>query len=193
MSIEELLRKASKYLPEQDVEVVARAYQFALDAHEGQTRDSGEAYVQHPMAVGEILIDLEMDGVTIAAALLHDVIEDTETDRSVVDELFGSEVGVLVDGVTKLTKLAFRTRREQQIENLRKMFLAMATDIRVILIKLADRLHNMRTLRHLPVERQRKIAEETIEIYAPLAHRLGIWRVKWELEDLCLRYLQPQE
>jgi GTP pyrophosphokinase len=193
MDINDLLRKARRYLPPDDVKRVAEAYEFSCAAHKGQLRDSGEDYVQHPLAVADILLDLEMDGTAVVSGLLHDVLEDTDISAEDLQRRFGNDVVVLVDGVTKLTKLAFRTRREQQIENLRKMFLAMADDLRVIIIKLADRLHNMRTLRHLPVDRQKRMAEETLEIYAPLANRLGIWRIKWELEDLCLRYLQPQE
>ncbi|MFY9425202.1 MAG: HD domain-containing protein, partial [Bacillota bacterium] len=187
------MKKARRYLPPDQVRRIEDACEFAVAAHEGQLRDSGEEYIQHPIAVADILLELEMDATTVVAGLLHDVLEDTDTTREELASRFGDSVAVLVDGVTKLTKLAFLTRREQQIENLRKMFLAMARDVRVIIIKLADRLHNMRTLRHLPVDRQRRVAEETLEIFAPLANRLGIWRIKWELEDLCLRYLQPQE
>jgi GTP pyrophosphokinase len=187
------VKKARRYLPPDQVRRIEDACEFAVAAHEGQLRDSGEEYIQHPIAVADILLELEMDATTVVAGLLHDVLEDTDTTREELASRFGDSVAVLVDGVTKLTKLAFLTRREQQIENLRKMFLAMARDVRVIIIKLADRLHNMRTLRHLPVDRQRRVAEETLEIFAPLANRLGIWRIKWELEDLCLRYLQPQE
>lgn len=193
IQISSLVKKARKYLPPDQVKRVEDACEFAVAAHKGQLRDSGEEYVQHPLAVADILLDLEMDATAVVAGLLHDVLEDTDTTPEGLASRFDDSVVVLVDGVTKLTKLAFRTRREQQIENLRKMFLAMAHDVRVIIIKLADRLHNMRTLRHLPVDRQRRMAEETLEIYAPLANRLGIWRIKWELEDLCLRYLQPQE
>jgi len=193
IQISDLVKKAKKYLPPEHVHRIEEAYAFAAAAHKGQFRDSGEEYVQHPLAVADILLDLEMDVTAIVAGLLHDVLEDTNITWEELAKQFDSNVVALVEAVTKLTKLSFRTRREQQIENLRKMFLAMANDVRVVIIKLADRLHNMRTLRHLPVDRQKRMAEETLEIYAPLANRLGIWRIKWELEDLCLRYLQPQE
>ncbi|HHY97198.1 MAG TPA: bifunctional (p)ppGpp synthetase/guanosine-3',5'-bis(diphosphate) 3'-pyrophosphohydrolase [Firmicutes bacterium] len=168
-----------------------RAYWFAAKAHEGQYRDSGDSFIFHPLGVAEILAEMELDSTTIAAGLLHDVIEDTQTALDDIKAAFGDEIALLVDGVTKLSRFPFMTREQQQAENLRKMFLAMAKDIRVVLIRLADRLHNMRTLRHLPTERQKRISRETLEIFAPLAHRLGMWRVKWELEDLAFRYLQP--
>ncbi|MGQ9780003.1 MAG: RelA/SpoT family protein [Bacillota bacterium] len=172
-------------------ERVREAFVFAARAHQGQRRDSGEEYIQHPLEVAEILVEIGMDTTSLVAALLHDVVEDTTVGIAEIESRFGPEIALLVDGVTKLSRLSFRSTEEQQAENLRKMFLAMAKDIRVIVIKLADRLHNMRTLRHLPPERQQKIARETLEIYAPLAHRLGIWKIKWELEDLALRHLDP--
>ncbi|MCW2278058.1 RelA/SpoT family protein [Heliophilum fasciatum] len=175
-----------------DLEFVRRAYQYAEEAHSGQMRKSGEPYIFHPMACAFILAELELDVATIAAGLLHDVVEDTSVTIEEIERVFSPEVALLVDGVTKLSRLQFSSKQEQQVESLRKMFLAMAKDIRVILIKLADRLHNMRTLKHQTPEKQRKIAEETIELYAPLANRLGISRVKWELEDLSLRYLEPE-
>ncbi|MCL4351624.1 MAG: bifunctional (p)ppGpp synthetase/guanosine-3',5'-bis(diphosphate) 3'-pyrophosphohydrolase, partial [Firmicutes bacterium] len=165
---------------------------FAASAHQGQSRASGDPYVAHPLAVASILADLKMDAPTIIAALLHDIVEDTSYTLSDLEARFGSEVAQLVDGVTKLDRLEVRTREEEQAENLRKMLLAMAKDIRVILIKLADRLHNMRTLKHLTADRVRRIARETMDIYAPLANRLGIFRIKWELEDLAFQHLQPQ-
>jgi GTP pyrophosphokinase len=165
---------------------------MAAEAHQGQKRESGEEYIIHPLAVAQILYDLGMDTTSIIAALLHDVVEDTETGNEQIQKKFGKEVAVLVDGVTKLSRLAFQNKEEQQMENLRKMFLAMTQDLRVIIIKLADRLHNMRTLKPLPEERRRHIARETLEIYAPLTHRLGMWKIKWELEDLALRYLEPE-
>ncbi len=191
--IDEVLEQIKRYAPEGDVDGVRRAYEFAARAHAGQRRDSGDWYIFHPLRVAAILADLEMDVTTIAAGLLHDVIEDTPVTLDEIRAEFGHEVSLLVDGVTKLGRLPFMSREEQQAENLRKMFLAMAQDIRVVLIKLADRLHNMRTLGHLPWDRQARIARETLEIYAPLAHRLGMWRIKWELEDLALRYLEPGE
>ncbi|MBX5466477.1 MAG: bifunctional (p)ppGpp synthetase/guanosine-3',5'-bis(diphosphate) 3'-pyrophosphohydrolase [Firmicutes bacterium] len=175
-----------------DPDVIRRAVEFADAAHAGQTRASGEPFIAHPLAVAAILSDLRMDQQTIVAALLHDVVEDTAYTLADVENAFGPEIAELVDGVTKLDRLEVRSREEEQAENLRKMFLAMAKDIRVILIKLADRLHNMRTLRHLPPERARRIAEETMEIYAPLAHRLGIFHIKSELEDLAFQYLDPE-
>ncbi len=174
-----------------EAEQIMRALAFAQQAHRGQSRASGDPYVAHPLAVATILADLKMDAPTIVAALLHDVVEDTAYTLDDIEERFGSEVAQLVDGVTKLDRLEERTREEEQAENLRKMFLAMAKDIRVILIKLADRLHNMRTLKHLTQDRVHRIAKETMEIYAPLAHRLGIFRIKWELEDLAFQHLHP--
>jgi guanosine-3',5'-bis(diphosphate) 3'-pyrophosphohydrolase len=174
-----------------DAELVRRAYAFAREAHAGQRRVSGEDYIVHPVAVAGILSELDLDTPTIAAGLLHDVVEDTAVTLAQVREAFGAEIAELVDGATKLERLTVRTQAERQAENFRKMFLAMAKDIRVVLIKLADRLHNMRTLEHLDPARQRRMAEETLEIFAPLAHRLGIFRFKWELEDLALRYLDP--
>jgi len=180
------------YLTPHEREEVARAHTFAAHFHEGQLRQSGEPYIIHPEAVAEILADLEMDAVTLQAAFLHDVVEDTSAGLDEIGRTFGPDVATLVDGVTKLSLLEDRSQLEQEAENLRKMFLAMAQDVRVILIKLADRLHNLRTLKHLQPVRQRRIAQETLEIYAPLAHRLGIYRLKWELEDLSLRYLEPE-
>jgi len=172
---------------------VDKAYRFAEEAHRNQLRNSGEDYILHPLEVAQILVELEMDEATIAAALLHDVVEDTGFTIADIEKEFGSEVALLVDGVTKLGRIEYKSKMEQQVENLRKMFLAMAKDIRVILIKLADRLHNMRTLKYHSVQKQKEIAQETLEIFAPLANRLGIFRIKWELEDLSFRYLKPQE
>ena len=177
---------------EPDVDLICRAFNFAYELHEGQTRKSGEPYIAHPIAVASLLRDLGGDSVTIAAGFLHDVVEDTDVTSEEIESMFGVEVRLLVEGVTKLSKFNFSSTTERQAENFRRMFLAMATDIRVIIVKLADRLHNMRTLHHLKPEKQRRISQETREIFAPLANRLGIGRFKWELEDLCFKYLEPE-
>ncbi len=193
-TIDEIIEKVKEYNPSSDSDMLRRAYQLALQAHGDQKRDSGEPYIMHPLAVAAILADLELDDATIAAGLLHDVAEDTSVTLADIATEFGAEMAKLVDGVTKLSKLEYRSRQEAQAENLRKMLLAMSQDIRVILIKLADRLHNMRTLSsHHSDLRKKEIAEETMEIFAPLAHRLGISKIKWELEDLALRYLEPDK
>ena len=186
-----LVEKLSTYLPDEDVELVVRAYAFGAAAHEGQRRRSGEPYISHPVAVADILADMRMDGEAIAAAILHDVIEDTPAVKGELAEQFGDDVAALVDGVTKLDQVKFRSRAEAQAESFRKMLLAMVEDIRVILVKLADRLHNMRTLHSMPPEKQRRIAGETLEIYAPIANRLGIHTIKSELEELGFRYVYP--
>ena len=193
MELADLLTRMRQYTSEENIEIVERAYEFAYKAHDGQFRESGEPYIEHPLEVAYILADLELDVDTIVAGLLHDVVEDTNIPISTIQEIFNDEVALLVDGVTKLEKIPTLSKEEQQAENIRKMFLAMAKDLRVVLIKLADRLNNMRTLRFLSTERQKKNARETLEIYAPLAHRLGMWRIKWELEDLAFRYLNPEE
>ena len=192
MTIAELASKVAAYDPSLDGSWLMRVYDMANRAHEGQRRASGEGYIEHPLAVAGILADLEMDRQTIAAALLHDVVEDTSITTEQVASEFGEEIASLVDGVTKLTRIPYQSKEEAQVENLRKMFMAMAKDIRVIIIKLADRLHNMRTLGSLPASKQLGIARETLDIYTPIAHRLGIWKIKWEMEDLCLRYIDPE-
>ena len=192
-SIDRLLEKTRGYMNESNLTRIKDAYEFAKQAHRGQTRKSGEPFIRHPLAVAEILVGLEMDAITIIAAILHDVVEDTDVTLDEIKALFGETVARLVDGVTKLGRIKFKSQAEQQAENHRKMIVAMAEDLRIILIKLADRLHNMRTLKHLPEEKQRRIASETLEIFSPLAHRLGISTIKWELEDIALRYINPQQ
>ena len=199
---EELIIRVRKYHPSTDISLIQKAYRIAYDAHKGQARKSGEPYIIHPLCVAIILADLELDEETIVAGLLHDVVEDTIMTDDEIKEEFGQDVALLVDGVTKLEKLNFHgehgnqdrdaEKLERQAENLRKMFLAMAKDIRVILIKLADRLHNMRTLQHMRPEKQQEIARETLDIYSPIAQRLGISKIKVELDDLSLKYLEPE-
>ncbi len=190
-SFEALVVKVQSYNPKIDTEKLAKAYELAEKAHDGQLRNTGEPYIIHPLAVAHILADLELDCDSLIGALLHDVVEDTDCTIADVSREFGDGVGIIVDGVTKLSKIQYTNKEDQQIENLRKMFLAMAKDIRVILIKLADRLHNMRTLTAMSEDKQREKARETLEVYAALAHRLGMSKIKWELEDLSLRYLDP--
>src|SRR5438105_4799742 len=189
---EDLLEKVRAYSPDADVELLRRAYVFSAFEHKGQVRHSGEPYLIHPLAVADFLADLKLDAVTIASGLRHDVVEDTLTTIERIRELFGPEVAHVVEGVTKISAIRFASSEERQAENFRKMLLAMVDDIRVILVKLADRLHNMRTLNHLPEERRIKIAQETRDIYAPIANRLGMSKVKNELEELSFRYLEPQ-
>ncbi|MGH2393105.1 MAG: HD domain-containing protein, partial [Candidatus Limnocylindria bacterium] len=182
--LETLLEEVPKYQPGADLEVLSRAYRFSEQFHRGQQRASGEPYVSHPLEVARLLVDFKMDVLTVTAGLLHDVLEDTKATKGDLEREFGREIADLVDGVTKLNKLAFSSREERQAENFRKMLVAMARDLRVLMIKLADRLHNMRTLQYLSADKARKIGQETLDIYAPLAHRLGMARVKAELEDL---------
>src|SRR5438876_10376139 len=189
---EDLLEKVRAYSPDADVELLRRAYVFSAFEHRGQVRHSGEPYLVHPLAVADFLADMKLDAVAIAAGLLHDVVEDTLTTIERITELFGPDVAHVVEGVTKISAIQFSSSEERQAENFRKMLLAMVDDIRVILVKLADRLHNMRTLSHLPDERRVKIAQETRDIYAPIANRLGMSKVKNELEELSFRYLEPQ-
>ncbi|MGC8634555.1 MAG: RelA/SpoT family protein [Candidatus Limnocylindrales bacterium] len=186
-----VIDEVRSHYPLADVSGVERAYRFASEAHAGQRRASGEPYITHPLAAALLLAELGLDPVAVQAALLHDVPEDTEYSLGDVEERFGPEVARLVDGVTKLSKFSAHSHEERQAENIRKMFLAMAEDVRVVLIKLADRLHNMRTIAGLPPEKQQRIARQTLEIYAPLAERLGIWQMKWELEDLSFKVLDP--
>ena len=192
VSAEEFYARINTYLTPREVESVREAYNFAAEAHAKQKRVSGEPYIIRPLGVAAILAQLQMDAATLSAAFLHDTVEDTEVTLEELTDIFGPEVAMLVDGVTKLGRIEYISREEQQVENYRKMFLAMAKDIRVVLIKLADRLHNMRTMKYMPDNKQKRISNETLEIYAPLAHRLGIYAIKWELEDLSFRYMDPQ-
>lgn len=201
MAIESLIDRASEYLPEDKLALLEEAYQFALEAHGNQVRQSGEPYITHPVETAMIVADLQLDETSLAAALLHDVPEDCGVPFDEIQDRFGPEARKLVEGMTRLDKISSQVQQgelqkivesEAQVESLRKMFVSAAEDIRVVLIKLADRLHNMRTLKALAPEKQRRIAQETMEIYAPLAHRLGIWQIKWQLEDLAFRYLQPE-
>lgn len=192
-ALKEFMDYVHSYLGDDECEQIMKAFTLADKAHEGQFRASGEPYIMHPLAVAEILAHLQIDHITLIAALLHDVVEDTEYTKEDVEKLFGSEVAFLVDGVTKLNQFQYETKEDRQMENYRKMILAMAKDVRVVVIKLGDRLHNMRTLKHMRSDKQKRIAKETLEIFAPLAHRLGIFNVKWELEDLSFRYLEPDK
>jgi GTP pyrophosphokinase len=180
-----------EYDREADVTLLQRAYVFSAKVHEGQERLSGEPYLVHPLEVAGILTEMRLDALTIAAGLLHDTLEDTLATREELEDLFGSDVATLVEGLTKIAKIEFTSARERQAENFRKMLLAMSKDIRILLIKLADRLHNMRTLRYMEEDAKRRIAQETLDIYVPLAHRLGIYWMKRELEELAFRTLRP--
>src|SRR3990167_6917545 len=191
--LQSLIEEIPKYQPGADLDLVTRAYRFSEQSHHGQQRASGEPYLSHPLEVAGLLVTFKMDVTTVTAGLLHDVLEDTRTTKAELEREFGQEIADLVDAVTKIGKLAFSSREERQAENFRKMLVAMARDLRVLMIKLADRLHNMRTLDYLSQDKAKKIAHETLDIYAPLAHRLGMAKVKAELEDLALRALQPDD
>ena len=191
--VEELIAEVEAYNPDVDKELLRRAFEFAERAHEGQTRRSGEEFIHHPLGVARICAELHLDEQTIAAALMHDVIEDTDSDLEELRTEFGADVSQLVEGVTKLTRISFQSREQAEAENYRKMIVAMAQDVRVILIKLADRLHNMRTIEYQTKQKQAQKARETLEVYAPLAHRLGIHALKWELEDLAFQTLHPRK
>lgn len=192
-ALAEFMEYIHTYLTDDECNQVLKAFELADKAHEGQLRASGEPYIMHPLAVAGILAHLQIDHITLMAALMHDVVEDTSYSKEDLEEMFGSEVAFLVDGVTKLNQFQYETKEDRQMENYRKMILAMAKDVRVVVIKLGDRLHNMRTLKHMRSDKQKRIAKETLEIFAPLAHRLGIFNVKWELEDLSFRYLEPEK
>src|SRR5579864_4747072 len=187
----ELLKRIRSYRPNDDLELIRRAYNYSLLHHTGQQRASGEPYLVHPLEVACVLAEMKLDPIAIAAGLLHDSVEDTSVTIIDIRKEFGEQVAHIVEGVTKISKIDFASSEERQAENVRKMVLAMVDDIRVVLIKLADRLHNMRTLEHLPPERQERIAKETLEIYAPIAHRLGMGKIRGELEDLGFRYMDP--
>ncbi|HEY6945295.1 MAG TPA: HD domain-containing protein, partial [Candidatus Acidoferrum sp.] len=190
--LEELIEKLKKHRPSEDPWIVRRAYEIASERHHDQFRSSGDPYLSHLLEVAHILADMRLDAITLTAAILHDAIEDTEYPVSRIEERFGPEVAHLVEGVTKIGRLNITAPEARQAENVRKMLLAMVTDVRVVLVKLADRLHNMRTLQYLEPERQQRISRETMDIYAPIAHRLGMSVVRGELEDLSFRYLEPE-
>ncbi len=192
-SVDELLAEVRKYMSPTSIQLVERAYEFAKEAHKGQIRKSNDPYIIHPVSVAFILAELEQDPATVSAGLLHDTIEDTGVSKTQLIEMFGEDIYCLVEGVTKLGKIYFESKEDEQAENFRKMFLAMAKDLRVVIIKLADRLHNMRTLKYVSPEKQFRISRETREIFSPLAHRLGMWSLKWELEDYAFYYLQQDE
>ncbi|MGE5370272.1 MAG: HD domain-containing protein, partial [Chloroflexota bacterium] len=188
----ELVERVRKYNPNVDEDLLNRAYVYAMKAHGQQTRASGDPYFSHPLEVAAILTDLKLDDSTIVAAVLHDTIEDTETTREEIDRLFGAQIGKLVDGLTKIEKLDLVSKQARQGENFRKLLLAVADDVRVLLVKLADRLHNMRTLHFVPPDKRARISQETLDIYAPLAGRMGMQRLREELEALAFRHLMPE-
>src|SRR2546422_1013709 len=191
--IEDIVDKVRRNHPQADVDLLRRAYLFAAREHKGQKRASGESYLVHPLEVANILADMRLDEVSVATGLLHDVVEDTLVDLDTIREYFGEEITHLVDGLTKIAQISNVSREEQQAENVRKMVLAMVDDVRVVLVKLADRLHNMRTLHYLPLEKRKRIAQETMDIFAPIAHRLGMGKVRGELEDLAFQHLHPED
>ena len=188
---EDIQERVETYMKGADLDLLRKAYVFSAKEHKGQTRSSGEPYLTHPLSVAFILADLKLDLTCIVAGLLHDVLEDTLTTREAVEEHFGKDIAHVVEGLTKISRITFNSKEQQQAESFRKMMLAMVDDIRVVLVKLADRLHNMRTLEHLSPRQQERIARETLEIYAPIANRLGMAKIKNELEDLALKFLDP--
>src|SRR5918911_148803 len=189
--IEEIVEKVARNHPEDDLDTLRRAYFFSAREHKGQTRASGEPYLVHPLEVANILADMRLDEVSVSTGLLHDVVEDTLVDLETIRKYFGDDVAHLVDGLTKIAQISNVSKEEQEAENVRKMLLAMVNDVRVVLVKLADRLHNMRTLQYLKPEKRRRIAQETLDIYAPIAHRLGMGKIRGELEDLGFRFQDP--
>jgi len=190
----EVFKEKAGYLSREGLALVERAYEYAQDCHQGQQRESGGPYLEHPLAVAVTLAELALDASSLAAGLLHDVSEDCGIPMEEIEACFGEDIARLVDGVTKLSRLPLaRLEKEEQAENLRKLLVAMAQDLRVVFIKLADRLHNMKSLQALPPQRQESISQETMEVFAPLAHRLGIWQMKWQLEDLAFSYLEPEK
>src|SRR5579862_1811055 len=189
---EALVVKLRQNRPADDADLLRRTYEFAAEQHRSQKRESGDPYLSHPLEVAHVLADMKLDVTTLTAALLHDVVEDTQLPLTRIAELFGTDTAQLVEGVTKISRLDLLAPEARQAENLRKMLLAMVNDVRVVVIKLADRLHNMRTLEFLPVEKQQRIARETLDVYAPIAHRLGMGLVRGELEDLAFSYLEPE-
>src|SRR5256712_2136881 len=191
--IEDIVEKVRKNHPQADSDLLRRACLFSAREHKGQKRASGESYLVHPLEVANILADMRLDEVSVATGLLHDVVEDTLVELDTIREYFGEEITHLVDGLTKIAQISNVSREEQQAENVRKMVLAMVDDVRVVLVKLADRLHNMRTLRYLPAEKRKRIAQETMDIFAPIAHRLGMGKLRSELEDLAFRNLHPED
>src|SRR5216684_7873296 len=191
--IEDICEKVKRNHPQADLNLLRRAYLFSAREHKGQKRASGESYLVHPLEVANILADMRLDVVSVSTGLLHDVVEDTLADTATIRDYFGEEVAHLVEGLTKIAHISSVSREEQQAESVRKMLLAMVDDVSVVLVKLADRLHNMRTLEYLDAEKRRRIAQETMDVYAPIAHRLGMARVRGELEDLAFKFLEPEE